>query len=90
MADRFDDYASEVAAGLQQGAGDLTRNAIAGIGDAYQQVLTADATVGASQPMTGTMETVSFEKEGEQPASALETDPAPETDSPASDIGMER
>jgi hypothetical protein len=41
----LDKYAAEVAQGLKAGIGDIARNAVADIGNRYQEILMADATI---------------------------------------------
>jgi hypothetical protein len=41
----LDDYAARLASGLKTGVADVLRHGIADIGNAYQQVLMADATI---------------------------------------------
>jgi hypothetical protein len=41
----LDKYASQVAQGLKTGVSDITRNAFADIGNRYQEILMADATI---------------------------------------------
>jgi hypothetical protein len=89
MSGSFEDYGSEIAAGFQEGVGDVTRSAIAGIGDAYQQFLMADATIGPAQPLTGTMETTSYTMEAEPVPTTPELNPMPEPEPPAHDIEPE-
>ncbi len=81
---KLGDYVSNMAAGIKEGAGDITRDAIAGGQNGYNQVLTAHATIGAPDGPPGTMEQVEYEMERDEPPSALETDPEP----PESDIDM--
>ncbi len=51
----FNDYARQAMEGFQEGAGVVGRDAWADIGDSYQEFLTADATVGPPDAMTGDM-----------------------------------
>jgi hypothetical protein len=53
----LDKYAAEVAQDLKTGVGDITRNAVADIGNRYQEILMADATIkpGDTLPITGDM-----------------------------------
>lgn len=53
----LDKYAAEVAQGLKTGMGDIARNADADIGNRYQEILMADATIkpGDTLPITGEM-----------------------------------
>jgi hypothetical protein len=78
MSDRLDAYAARVAAGMQQGAGDVARGAFADIGDTYQEILMADSPIGPPDGLAGTMETEVVETESEHAPAALESDPAPD------------
>jgi hypothetical protein len=81
MSAKLDAYAaqwSQMRAGLTQAGGDLARSAIADIGDSYQEILLADASIGPPDGF-GTMETEAHEMERVQDPSALESDPAPES-----------
>jgi hypothetical protein len=53
----LDKYAADLAQGLKTGVGDITRNAVADIGNRYQEILMADATIkpGDTLPVTGDM-----------------------------------
>lgn len=76
---RLDDYASNMAAGMSQGVGDIARGAVADIGNSYQDILTSGATVNPSHhATTQTMENVTVDMERAEPAPALAADPAPQ------------
>jgi hypothetical protein len=53
----LDKYAAELAQGLKTGVSDITRNAAQDIGNRYQEILMADATIkpGDTLPVTGEM-----------------------------------
>jgi hypothetical protein len=76
MIDRFDDFARNTMDGMKEGAGDITRHALADIGDSYQEVLMSSASVSPPEGLTGSMEQVT-----------VEADIAPEISAP--DIDME-
>lgn len=80
MSDRLDAYAARVAAGMQQGAGDVARSAIADIGDTYQEILMADASIGPPDGLAGTMETNVYEMERVAAPMALDSDPTPDSE----------
>jgi hypothetical protein len=74
----FDDYTANTLAGMKAGAGDVTRHAIADIGDTYQEILMSHSSVSAPDGLTGTMENVTVEIEP-TPAADV-TPPQPEID----------
>lgn len=67
MSGSFKDYVSEQMEGFVTGAGDLSRHAIADIGDSYQEILMADASISPPDGLTAEMETVTT-AEPETPA----------------------
>jgi hypothetical protein len=73
---RLDDFVMAIGAGLKQGMADVTRAAIADVGNAYQQILTQDASVGPGQGPPGTMTESTYEMERAQNPPVLESDPA--------------
>jgi hypothetical protein len=50
MAKGFDDYVRGQLGGFKEGAGGLARSAVADIGNSYQQVLMANASIRAPRP----------------------------------------
>jgi hypothetical protein len=75
MSDRFDDFARSTMDGMKEGAGDITRHALADIGDSYQEVLMSSASISPPEGLTGSLEQVT-----------VETDIAPEISAPEIDM----
>jgi hypothetical protein len=54
----IDKYAAELAQGLKTGVSDIARNAAADIGNRYQEILMADATIKPADILPGQHEIV--------------------------------
>jgi hypothetical protein len=52
---KLDEWGAQLLAGLREGAGDVARGAWADIGNAYQQILAQNASVGPPTPPPGDM-----------------------------------
>ena len=74
----LDDYAARLASGLKTGVADVLRHGIAEIGNAYQQILMADATIKpprmTDMQISVAAETADIERDTEPPQPAIDID----------------
>lgn len=83
MSGTFSDYLAGQAAGFTQAAGDLSRHAIADIGDSYQEILMQDASISPPEGLQASPETAPPDMTGEPDApEAAPEPPAPGIDTP--------
>ena len=71
----FGDYAAATLAGMRQGAAAVGRNAVADIGDSYQEVLMAHARISPADGLTPTPESAAQEQAPEPTAPAADISP---------------
>jgi hypothetical protein len=83
MSGTFSDYLAGQAAGFTQAVGDLSRHAIADIGDSYQEILMQDASISPPEGLQASPETAPPDMTpGPDAPEAAPAAPAPETGSP--------
>jgi hypothetical protein len=88
MSTTISDYLGQMGEGFTEGLGDLSRSAIADIGDSYQEVLLQDASVTPADPLPATYETVTTTIEPDVGGVELEPyGPEPNDGIPGLDMG---